>query len=105
MRRVILEVCDRIPDGLSVFLELAEGAVAALTENRPHFSADVIVVHMNGRSHATDRAESVLLPNHPIDIVGADSVLLLQVVVPTPTVESLLRLATPRVVAGLAVGG
>lgn len=74
---MLSQIGDRIADGLSVFLELADGAVAALTQDRPHLAGEVIVVHMNCGPLATDGAEPALLLDHPVHVVGADSVLLL----------------------------
>jgi hypothetical protein len=60
---------------------------------------------MLGRFLAADRAHATLLCDERIEVVGADPVPMLQVVVPRAPIEALFALASTRVVTRPAVDG
>jgi hypothetical protein len=100
---VLLDIGDRLPDGLGIVPELTEPSVTHLANDCSYFPAGVIVVDMDGRPFPADGTLAALLGDHPIDVSGSDAISTLQVIVTTPTVQSLSALAHLRVVAGLAV--
>ena len=96
--------CSTVLNGPAVNVaELSEPTVAVEAEDAAHKTRLVIVVDVVRRSALADRAPVPLRLDQRVDLVGADAVAMLQVVVPRAAMKALAALARTRVVAVLAV--
>ncbi len=69
----MIEVADAVPEG-------AESYLALETEDASNFTAHVVVVDLSSWALAADSAETPLLLDQIVDLVGTDAVVLLEVV-------------------------
>jgi hypothetical protein len=82
---VPLHVFDRTPNQIGIIMECPHRGIAEKADDSADLTGPVVVVDLFGLPLATDGAQSALLPNELVHLVGAYAITVLQMIVTLTT--------------------